>query len=227
MIYEELGKLAKMIDHTNLKPDSTLNDIKNLCEEAKENNFGAVCVNPSYVKSAKEYLKGSDVEICTVIGFPLGATTPEAKAFETEQAIKDGASEIDMVINIGAIKSGDFDLVKRDIEAVIGAAKNNLTKVILETCYLTDEEIIKACMIIKAAGADFVKTSTGFGSAGATENHISLMRNTVGKDLGIKASGGIRDYETANKMIKAGANRIGASSSVKIIEEYKDILSEN
>ncbi len=222
----KISQLAKMIDHTNLKPDCTIDEIKNLCNEAKKYNFGAVCVNPCYVKNAKEFLKDSDVNICTVIGFPLGATTSEVKSIETQQAIKNGAEEIDMVLNIGAMKSGDLDLVKKDINAVVKVAKNKITKVILETCYLTDDEIVKACHIAKEVGANFVKTSTGFGTAGATEEHIKLMRNAVGKELGVKASGGIRDYQTAKKMIEAGANRIGASSSVKIIEEYKKILSK-
>jgi len=223
---DDILKLAEMIDHTNLKPESTLNDIKKLCEEAKKNSFGAVCINPSYVKSAKEYLKGSPVKVCTVIGFPLGATPSEVKAFETEKVIKDGAVEVDMVLNIGAMKSGEIDLVKKDIEAVVIAAKKNLTKVILETCFLTDNEIIKACEIAKEARADFVKTSTGFGPSGASEHHVQLMRKTVGQQMGVKASGGIRDYKAAKAMIDAGATRIGASSGIKILEEFKDLLSK-
>ena len=213
--------IARKIDHTNLKADSTIEDIKKLCEEAKEYNFGAVCVNPSYVKLARNSLGNSEVKVCTVVGFPLGATPPEVKAFETKQAIKDGAEEIDMVINIGALRSGDYELIRKDIHEVVKASDDKLTKVILETCYLTDDEIVKACEIAKEVGADFVKTSTGCGTAGATVEHIKLMRKTVGPSMGIKASGGIRDYESAKAMIEAGATRIGASSSINILEEAK------
>lgn len=214
--------IARKIDHTNLKADSTVEDIKKLCEEAKEYNFGAVCVNPSYVKLARNSLGNSEVKVCTVVGFPLGATPPEVKAFEAKQAIKDGAEEIDMVINIGALRSGDYELIRKDIHEVVKESGDKLTKVILETCYLTDDEIVKACEIAKEVGADFVKTSTGFGTAGATVEHIKLMRKTVGPSMGIKASGGIRDYETAKAMIEAGATRIGASSSINILEETKN-----
>jgi len=223
---KELKKITKIIDHTNLKPSATKDDILKLCKEAKQHNFGAVCINPANVKIAKEFLKGSDVKVCTVIGFPLGATPSKVKAFETQQAINDGAVEIDMVLNIGALKSGDLELIKNDIKVVVDASGNNLTKVILETCYLSDEEIISACEIAKEVGADFVKTSTGFGSGGATEEHIRLMRKVVGEKLGVKASGGIRSYETFKKMINAGATRIGASSSIKIMEEYIKNISK-
>ncbi|MBD3351811.1 MAG: deoxyribose-phosphate aldolase [Candidatus Lokiarchaeota archaeon] len=213
--------LAKIIDHTNLKPDATEESIKLLCDEAIEYGFGAVCINPSYVESAKEYLGTHDVHICTVIGFPLGATLSEVKSLEAKKAIELGATEIDMVINIGALKSGDLEKVRKDIEAVIDASHPKIVKVILETCFLTDEEIVKACEIAKAASADFVKTSTGFGTAGATVDHVTLMRKTVGQQLGVKASGGIRSYKDAKEIIKAGANRIGASSGVNIIKQMK------
>ncbi|MHA1284764.1 MAG: deoxyribose-phosphate aldolase [Promethearchaeota archaeon] len=219
--------LARIIDHTNLKPDATEEDIKKLCNEAIKYKFGAVCVNPSYVELAAKILKDKDVKVCTVIGFPLGATISEVKAFEAQKSIELGASEIDMVINIGALKSGNYDLVKNDIKAVIESSKNALTKVILETCYLTEDEIKKACIIAKDSGANFVKTSTGFGSAGATIEHVRLMRSIVGNDMGVKASGGIRTYEFAEKLIIAGASRIGASSSIAIIEGFKEILSKN
>ena len=227
MSKEEISTLAKMIDHTNLKPDSTLENIKNLCEEAEEYNFGAVCVNPYYVKAAYDYLKKTDVKICTVIGFPLGASILKVKTFEINEVIKVGASEIDIVLNIGALKSGNLELVKNNIEAMVIASEDHITKVILETCYLTEREIIRACHLVRDSGADFVKTSTGFGPKGATEANVILMRNSVGNKLGVKASGGIRDYKTVKKMIEAGANRIGTSSSVQIIEEYKLWLSKN
>jgi len=224
MSLEVIKKLAKIFDHTNLKPEATKEDIKNLCEEAIKYNFGAVCINPTNIKIAKQFLNGTEVEICTVIGFPLGATLSEVKAFETRKAIEKGANEIDMVINIGAMKSGNYKLVEDDIAAVVQAAGGKLTKVILETCFLTNDEIIKACEISQKAGADFVKTSTGFGPAGAKVEHIKIMRQTVGESMGVKASGGIRDYETVRKIIEAGASRIGASSSIKIIEQYKQLL---
>jgi deoxyribose-phosphate aldolase len=213
-------RLAGMIDHTLLKPDATRDQIKKLCYEAKKYGFASVCVNPSYVSLASELLKGTPVKVCTVIGFPLGATTPTTKAMETRDAIANGASEIDMVINVGALKSGDYDLVKKDIEAVVEAARGKaLVKVILETALLTDEEKVKGCLLAKLAGADFVKTSTGFRPGGATVQDIMLMRKVVGEKMGVKASGGIRDYESTRKMIEAGANRIGASAGVKIVKE--------
>ncbi|MHA2298407.1 MAG: deoxyribose-phosphate aldolase [Candidatus Hodarchaeales archaeon] len=213
--------VAKYIDHTLLKPDATVDQIRNLCEEAKLYGFASVCINPTNVALAAEFLKEApSVKVCTVIGFPLGATTPTVKAVETRDAIANGASEIDMVINVGALKSGNDDLVKRDIEAVVAAARegNALIKVILETALLTKEEIAKGCLLAKLAGADFVKTSTGFSSGGATVEDVELMRKTVGPEMGIKASGGVRTHETAEKMIKAGATRIGASASVVIVK---------
>lgn len=209
--------ITSIIDHTLLKPEATKEMIEKLCSEAKEYNFFSVCVNPYYVKTAKEELEGSNVKIATVIGFPLGSTPKEVKAFEASEAIKNGADELDMVINIGALKDGDYTTVEEDIKAVVNeAADNALVKVIIETCLLDDEEKKKACEIAKAAGADFVKTSTGFSTGGATVEDVKLMREVVGEDLGVKASGGIRDYETAKKMVEAGASRIGASSSIEI-----------
>lgn len=208
-----------MIDHTLLKPDATRDQVVKLCEEARQYEFASVCVNPTHVSLASSLLKGTPVKVCTVIGFPLGATTPTAKAIETRDAIANGADEVDMVINVGALKSGDYDLVKRDIEAVVEAARGRaLVKVILETALLTDEEKVKACLLAKIAGADFVKTSTGFGPGGATVDDVRLMRKVVGADMGVKAAGGIRDLESARKMIEAGASRIGASASVAIVK---------
>lgn len=214
--------IARYIDHTILKPEVTSEDVKKLCREAKEYNFASVCVNASYAKLVSTELDGSEVKTCVVVGFPLGAMTKEAKAFETADAINNGASEIDMVINIGALKTKNYELLKADIEAVVNAAKGKaLVKVIIEACLLTNEEKIKACEISKEAGADFVKTSTGFSTGGATKEDIALMRKTVGEDLGVKASGGIRDFKTAMEMINAGASRIGASASISIVNESK------
>lgn len=214
--------IASMIDHTLLKPEATEEMIENLCKEAKENGFAAVCVNPFYVKKAKELLEGTEVKVATVVGFPLGANVKEVKAFEAKKAIEDGADEIDMVINIGALKNGDYEIVKEDIKAVVDEAKGKaIVKVIIETCLLTDEEKIKACELAKEAGAHYVKTSTGFNKAGATVEDVKLMKETIGENMKIKASGGIRDYETAKAMIDAGASRIGASSSTKIIQDIK------
>ena len=211
-------RLAKMIDHTILKPDATKEEVIKICEEAKKYNFASVCINPSRIKLAKDILDGSEVKICTVIGFPLGATSTESKRFETEQAIKDGATEVDMVINIGSLKDKDYDYVYNDIKAVVEVAKNKaLTKVIIETCLLNDDEKVMACNLAKKAGADFVKTSTGFSTKGATVEDIKLMRETVGKSIGVKASGGVRTYDQAMEMINNGANRIGASASIAII----------
>lgn len=211
--------LAKMIDHTILKADATEKEVEKLCSEALEYNFASVCINPSMVEKAANMLKGSDVKVCTVIGFPLGATTTEVKAFETEDVIKKGATEVDMVINIGKLKEGNLEYVKKDIEAVVNAAKGKaLTKVIIETCLLTDEEKVTACKLSKEAGADFVKTSTGFSTGGATASDIKLMRETVGPELGVKASGGVRSLEDAMAMIENGATRIGASASIAICE---------
>ena len=211
-------KLNKYIDHTLLKPDASQEQIETLIEEAKKYDFASVCVNPTWVSFAAQALKATDVKVCTVIGFPLGANTPELKAFETSDAIQNGANEVDMVINIGALKSRNFDLVERDIRAVVEAAKGTLVKVIIETCLLTDDEKVRACQIAQKAGADFVKTSTGFSTGGATVADVALMRKTVGPDMGVKASGGARSYEDALAFIKAGATRIGASSGVAIME---------
>jgi deoxyribose-phosphate aldolase len=210
--------LAQYIDHTALKADTTKEQIVTLCDEAKEYNFYSVCVNPTWVETAAKELKGSDVDVCTVIGFPLGATTSKVKAFETTNAIENGATEIDMVINIGALKDGNDDLVEDDIRHVVEAAKGKaLVKVIIETSLLTDAEKVKACDFAVAAGADFVKTSTGFSTGGATVEDIKLMRKTVGPDIGVKASGGVRDRAGALAMIEAGATRIGASSGKEIV----------
>ncbi len=209
--------IARMIDHTLLKADATDSEIRKLCEEARKYEFASVCVNPGWVSLAAQMLAGSPVKVCTVIGFPLGATTPTAKAIETRDAIANGATEIDMVINVGALKSGDDELVRRDIEGVVAAARGKgLVKVIIETALLSKEEKIKACLLAKMAGADFVKTSTGFSTGGATVEDVALMRQTVGPDMGVKASGGIRDRQTAEAMKAAGATRIGASASVAI-----------
>lgn len=208
-----------MIDHTLLKQDATKPQIEKLCAEAKEYVFASVCVNPTWVKTSAELLTGTPVKVCTVIGFPLGASTPETKAFETKDAIQNGAGEIDMVLNVGALKSEDLALVKRDIEAVVEAAKGKaIVKVILETCLLTKEEIKVASQLSKDAGADFVKTSTGFSTGGATVEDVTLMREVVGPDLGVKASGAVRSLEDVEKMIEAGATRIGASSGVQIMQ---------
>ncbi|MGZ0086438.1 deoxyribose-phosphate aldolase [Caldibacillus thermoamylovorans] len=210
--------MAKMIDHTLLKPEATEEQIIQLCREAKQYGFASVCVNPAWVKAAARELSGTDVRVCTVIGFPLGATTPETKAFETNNAIENGAGEVDMVINIGALKSGDDELVERDIRAVVEAAAGKaLVKVIIETALLTDEEKVRACQLAVKAGADYVKTSTGFSGGGATVEDVALMRRTVGDKAGVKASGGVRDRETAEAMIAAGATRIGTSSGVAIV----------
>ena len=211
--------LAKMIDHTILKAEATEKEVEKLCKEALEYNFASVCLNPSMVEKAAGILKGSDVKVCTVIGFPLGATTTEVKAFETDDVIKKGATEVDMVINVGKLKDGDLNYIKKDIEAVVNVAKGRaLTKVIIETCLLTDEEKVTACKLSKEAGADFVKTSTGFSTGGATKEDIKLMRETVGPDVGVKASGGVRTREDAESMIENGATRIGASASIAICE---------
>lgn len=213
------SKLAKMIDHTLLKPEATPDQIKVLCEEAKTYGFASVCVNPTHVRLATlELWETPEIVVCTVIGFPLGATTSVAKAMETRDAIANGAEEVDMVMNVGALKAGDTKTVERDIQMVVDAAADQAkVKVILETALLSDREIETACRLAKKAGADFVKTSTGFSTAGATAEHIALMRKTVGAKMGVKASGGVRDRKTALAMVKAGATRIGASASVKIV----------
>ncbi len=214
-------KLAKMIDHTELKPDATIERIHQLCAEAIEYGFGAVCVNSCNVPLAVKSLEGSDVEICSVVGFPLGAMATRAKAFETRVAIEDGATEIDMVMNVGAFKSGNLDSVRDDIAMVVKAADGHIVKVILETGYLSPEEITTACKICEEAGAHFVKTSTGFGPRGASVDDVKIMRSAVGDRLGIKAAGGIRTFEDALAMIEAGATRIGASKGIQIIAGLK------
>ncbi|MBI3891957.1 MAG: deoxyribose-phosphate aldolase [Candidatus Wallbacteria bacterium] len=212
------NKLAALIDHTLLKPDATDAEVRKLCEEAAQYKFASVCINPSKVKLDAELLRGTGVKVCTVVGFPLGATTSFTKESETRDCVANGADEIDMVINVGALKAKDHDKVREDIEAVVRAAGGRITKVILETALLNDEEKVVACKLAKEAGADFVKTSTGFGGGGATVHDIELMRKTVGPDMGVKASGGIRDFETAKKMVDAGATRLGASASIAIVK---------
>ncbi len=215
--------LAGFIDHTLLKPEASATQITQLCQEAIHFNFASVCINPSYVRLCSQLLYGTEVTTCTVIGFPLGATTPEAKNFEAKQAINDGATEVDMVINIGALKSGDYGLAERDITMVTRTAHQHdaLCKVIIETSKLTNEEKIVACELAKAAGADYVKTSTGFGGGGATVEDVALMRQVVGPDMGVKASGGVHNASEAKNMIAAGATRLGASAGVKIIREIR------
>ncbi|HQF43261.1 MAG TPA: deoxyribose-phosphate aldolase [Ignavibacteriaceae bacterium] len=216
-------QLAGMIDHTLLKPEATLSEIKQLCEEAKQHNFASVCVNPSYVSTCFDLLKSSNVKVCTVIGFPLGATTTQSKFLEAEEAIKNGAEELDMVINIGRLKDKDYDYVFNDLKTIADLSKKHLctSKVILETCLLTDEEKVAACLLAKEAGLDFVKTSTGFSKAGATIKDVALMKFVVGDKHKVKAAGGIRSYDDAVAMINAGANRLGASAGVKIISGQK------
>lgn len=219
---------ASLIDHTLLKPEAAEADIRKLCDEAAHYGFASVCVNPGWVRSAARFLRGSGVPVCTVIGFPLGATLPDVKAYETHRAIFDGAGEVDMVINIGKLKSGDDCAVEDDIRAVADAAHSNsvLCKVIIETALLSDDEKVRACLAAKNAGADFVKTSTGFAKGGATANDVALMRRTVGKALGVKASGGVKGIEDARAMFEAGATRIGASVGVKIAQEASGIQVE-
>ncbi|ERK31961.1 deoxyribose-phosphate aldolase [Clostridium intestinale] len=213
------NELSKFIDHTVLKAETSEKAVEKVCKEALEYKFASVCINPCNVKLASKLLEGSEVKVCTVIGFPLGANTSKVKAFETEDAILNGAHEVDMVINIGKLKDKDYDYVREDIKAVVNVAKGKaLTKVIIETCLLTDEEKVKACELAKEAGADFVKTSTGFSTGGATPADIKIMRETVGPDMGVKASGGVRNIDDAEAVIKNGATRIGASSSIDIVE---------
>jgi|SRR5437899_475138 len=215
------GAVATMIDHTLLKPDATRAEIEKLCREAAEFHFATVCINPVWVALCASLLRGSGVGVCSVVGFPLGATTPDVKHYETRRAIFDGATEIDMVINVGALKSGDLRLVERDIEAVTSPCREAgaTSKVIIEAALLTDEEKVTASTIAKAAAADFVKTSTGFGPGGATVADVALMRRVVGADMGVKAAGGVRDYEGLKAMVAAGATRVGASAGVKIVQE--------
>ncbi len=211
--------MAAYIDHTLLKPEAKREDIIKLCSEALQNNFYSVCINPSYVQTAVSELKGSAVKVCAVIGFPLGATTTATKAFEAAEAIASGAEEVDMVIHVGALKGGEEDYVRGDIAAVVKAARGNTVKVIIESGLLSDSDKVLACRLAKEAGAGFVKTSTGFGPGGATVGDIRLMRETVGPDLGVKASGGVRTLEAARLMIEAGATRIGTSSGITIVQQ--------
>ena len=215
--------VASMIDHTLLKPDATRGNIEELCREAAQFKFATVCVNPTWVALAAKLLAGSGVRVCSVVGFPLGATTPDVKGYETRRAIFDGAREIDMVINVGALKSGDLRVVECDIEAVTTPCKDGgaLSKVIIEAALLTDDEKITACTLAKAAGADYVKTSTGFASGGATAADVALMRRVVGSEMGVKAAGGVRDLEGMKAMIAAGATRVGASAGVKIVQQAR------
>jgi deoxyribose-phosphate aldolase len=217
------SEIARLIDHTLLKPEATRDEIRKLCEEALKYEFASVCVNPWNVPQAAELLRGSAVKVCTVVGFPLGATLPEVKAFEAQEALKRGAQEIDMVINIGALKSGLLDAVAGDIRGVVEAAHRGggICKVILETALLAREEKVQASLAAKNAGADFVKTSTGFSSAGATPEDVRLIRETIGRGTGIKAAGGVRTLEDLLKMVEAGATRIGASAGVKIVEQAR------
>ena len=221
----DVTEINRLIDHTLLKPEATTQQIKQLCAEAIQYNFASVCLNPTHVKLAAQLLKNSEVDVCTVVGFPLGATLSQVKVFETEQVLNDGATEIDMVINIGALKEGNDDLVEQDIAGVVKAAHSRkaICKVIIETALLTDEEKVRACQLAKKAGADFVKTSTGFSSGGATVEDVALMRQTVGPDIGVKAAGGIKTLADAQNMIAAGATRLGASAGVKIVREAKSI----
>lgn len=216
-------RLAGMIDHTLLKPDATPDQVAQLCFEARKHGFASVCVNPAHVKLAADLLKGSAVKVCTVVGFPLGATPPEVKAYEAQNAIDEGATEVDMVINIGAIKARDYETAARDVRAVVrvcrAAGGNALLKVIIEAALLTDEEKVAACLIAKAAGADFVKTSTGFGPGGATVADVALMRRVVGPAMGVKAAGGIKSLADVESLVAAGATRIGASAGVRIVQE--------
>lgn len=212
--------IASIIDHTLLKPEATPEQVRRLCQEARTFGFASVCVNPAYVSLSAEQLAGTDIPVCTVVGFPLGNTTTAMKILETQLAIENGAREIDMVLHVGQLKAKNFEYVENDVRAVVKAADRLArVKVILETCLLSNEEVVKACTLVKQAGAHFVKTSTGFNKAGATEEHVRLMRETVGRALGVKAAGGIRDYKTAVRMVKAGASRIGASASVSIMEQ--------
>ena len=213
------NEIAAMIDHTVLKAVATPAMIEKLCQEAAEYQFASVCVNPCYVAQAAQLLRGTGVKVCTVIGFPLGANTPETKAFETRDAILKGAEEVDMVINVGALKAGDHELLEKDIKAVVDAANGTLVKVIIETCYLTDEEKVIACQAAARAGADFVKTSTGFGTGGATPHDVALMRQSIPAEMKVKASGGVRNYAEALAVVEAGANRIGASAGIAIVAE--------
>jgi len=221
--------IAGMIDHTLLKPDATRQNIEDLCREAAQFKFATVCVNPTWVATCARLLQGSGVGVCSVVGFPLGATTADVKRYETQRAIFDGAREIDTVINIGALKSGDLRTVERDIEAVVAPCRDcrALSKVIIEAALLTDDEKVTACTLAKAAGADYVKTSTGFGPGGATAADVALMRRVVGADMGIKAAGGVRDLDSLKQMVAAGATRVGASAGVKIVQQARSADPHN
>jgi deoxyribose-phosphate aldolase len=216
-------EIAQLIDHTLLKPDAARAQIEALCAEAREHGFATVCVNPAWVRSCAGLLSGFETRVCSVVGFPLGATIPEVKGYEAARCVEDGACELDMVMNVGALKSGDYRLVERDVACVVEAGRRRgaVVKVILETALLTDDEKVRACVICKAAGADFVKTSTGFGPGGATVADVALMRRVVGPEMGVKAAGGVRDLKSAQAMIEAGADRIGASVGVKIVQESR------
>jgi deoxyribose-phosphate aldolase len=217
------GGVAGMIDHTLLKPDASRTEVEKLCREAAEYQFASVCVNPTWVATCARLLQGSPVKVCSVVGFPLGATTPDVKHYETRRAIFDGAREIDMVINVGALKSGDLRMVERDIEAVTGPCREAgaISKVIIEAALLTDHEKVTACTLAKAAAADYVKTSTGFGPGGATAADVALMRRVVGEEMGVKAAGGVKDLDALKAMVAAGATRIGASAGVRIVKESR------
>lgn len=216
-------QINKLIDHTVLKATATFEDIEKLCEEARFHNFKSVCVNPANVAYASNLLEGSDVLVCTVVGFPLGANTKAVKVLETVDAIKNGADEIDMVINVGKAKEHDYEYIEDEIKLVVAASGDKTVKVIIETCYLTDEEKVECCKAAVRAEADFVKTSTGFGTGGATKEDIALMRKTVGPEMGVKASGGVRSYEDLMTMVEAGATRIGASAGIAIMEKVKEL----
>jgi deoxyribose-phosphate aldolase len=220
------GDVASLIDHTLLRPDATRAGVEQLCREAMQFHFATVCVNPTWVHLSSRVLEGSGVGVCSVVGFPLGATTPDVKHYETRRAIFDGATEIDMVLNIGALKSGDLRLVEQDIEAVVRPCRECgvLSKVIIEAALLTDDEKVTAATIVKAAGADYVKTSTGFGPGGATAADVALLRRVVGADMGVKAAGGVKDLAAVNAMVRAGASRVGASAGVKIVQESKGTM---
>ena len=218
-------EISRMIDHTLLRPEATRDQLEALCAEARAHGFATVCVNPTWVRLCAELLRGFDTRVCTVVGFPLGATTPDVKAYEAARAIEDGATELDMVMNVGALRSGDFAHVERDIAAVVEASRRGgaIVKVIIEAALLDDDEKVKACVVAKAACADFVKTSTGFGPGGATVADIALMRKVVGPEMGVKAAGGVRDLKSAQALIEAGADRIGASVGVKIVQESRGL----
>jgi deoxyribose-phosphate aldolase len=217
------GDVAGMIDHTLLKPDASRTEVEKLCREAADYHFASVCVNPTWVATCARLLHGTSVKVCSVVGFPLGATTPDVKHYETRRALFDGAREIDMVINVGALKSGDLRVVERDIEAVTGPCREAgaISKVIIEAALLSDDEKVTACTLAKAAAADYVKTSTGFGPGGATAADVALMRRVVGEEMGVKAAGGVKDLDALKAMVAAGATRIGASAGVRIVQESK------